>query len=665
MENKHRLKYFSIVLCILLIVSIGNVCLPQKFCTVPPEPVTVIENGTVGVLVATVNTTEKDVLLALTENPQDAFELKGFELILRKALDFEALISENLLTVRIRCIKTGLKPVTLPIIVHVVDINDNPPTFSRSEFVFDVDENKYFRLQTDNYPNILIQKLVDYDVVQKMTMLLYVQDTSFQAASSKPSFTATATITINVRDIDNRPPWFQPCTKTTVGMAKICYNLGYRARVNLTEKQEGPLILQPGPLFARDGDKNRNDHISYKILRGNEDSIFQIDEKTGNITMTKAADIAGPMTLTILAFQVSNLDQFAITSVIIEVMKKSRNPPRFERERYEGYIYSNSGPDSMVLRDRTSNRPLRVKARDEDFANGVNPDIRYEVQYSSYVNVTTDGFILLKKTVRTDSFALQLRAVDVATGESGTTALSVQVLPVVGIQAPAEGYRAGDLALLGFVMAALLVLCLIVIGFLISRLKKVNTSTFKCFSPCLEFPQPTRQPRDSMQFTNDGFQNEAEASRGGARHVPDRDCRLDLVHVVPRSRAVIWERPRHCSSCGHRLLTNHSLTSNPAVHAMSSKNTEKKRSILIKEKRRDDRQKSVWFKEKEEDSSEVHVDIIPATMDIMLENGQDEGTQGSLSVPRESHMDLGDLTEMLTQGRLSQQTGDGKGNTDE
>lgn len=38
---------------------------------------------------------------------------------------------------------------------------------------------------------------------------------------------------------------------------------------------------------------------------------------------------------------------------------------------------------------------------------GINPDIRYEVQYSSYVNITTDGFILLKKAVRTDSFAVQ------------------------------------------------------------------------------------------------------------------------------------------------------------------------------------------------------------------------------------------------------------------
>jgi hypothetical protein len=57
-----------------------------------------------------------------------------------------------------------------------------------------------------------------------------------------------------------------------------------------------------------------------------------------------------------------------VTQVTIEVLRKSRNPPRFEKERYEGYIYSNSVPETMILRDRTSNRPFRVRARDEDFA---------------------------------------------------------------------------------------------------------------------------------------------------------------------------------------------------------------------------------------------------------------------------------------------------------
>lgn len=53
-------------------------------------------------------------------------------------------------------------------------------------------------------------------------------------------------------------------------------------------------------------------------------------------------------------------------------------------------------------------------------------------------------------------------------------------MAAVAIPSPSNiGYRPGDMALLGLVMAALLVLCLIVIGFLISRLWKENASMDK------------------------------------------------------------------------------------------------------------------------------------------------------------------------------------------
>lgn len=39
---------------------------------------------------------------------------------------------------------------------------------------------------------------------------------------------------------------------------------------------------------------------------------------------------------------------------------------------------------------------------------GLNPDVKYEVQYSSYVNVTLDGFVVLKRAVKTESFTLQV-----------------------------------------------------------------------------------------------------------------------------------------------------------------------------------------------------------------------------------------------------------------
>ncbi|KAL0155351.1 hypothetical protein M9458_049614, partial [Cirrhinus mrigala] len=68
------------------------------------------------------------------------------------------------------------------------------------------------------------------------------------------------------------------------------------------------------------------------------------------------------------AFQVNNPDQFATTTVILTVVISSNFPPTFEKPSYEGFISEDAGVDSMVLESKTSNRPLRVKATDQDFS---------------------------------------------------------------------------------------------------------------------------------------------------------------------------------------------------------------------------------------------------------------------------------------------------------
>ncbi|XP_019112627.2 cadherin-related family member 5 [Larimichthys crocea] len=655
MELKSKSKPVNVLLGCVLAVCFCTVCPAERICTVPPGPITVPENNTADVQLVKI-TTISDVTLTVTVNPEDLFYLKGNALMVKKGLDYESLSSTTLVA-WVQCKKVGSRSVNESVEVLVENVNDNPPNFAQNHFVLEVNEltavnttvglieatdvdseplyyrlesatDKYFRLENINSPKILVKSLLDYDVVQKISLVLHVQDTFNGSASDEPFFTSVASITVNVKDVDNRPPWFQPCLRTNLGLAKLCVSTGYRGKVNLTEKEEGPLVLEPGPVFARDGDKNRSEQISYRILRGNEGNIFQIDEDTGNITMAKAADIVGPITLTILASQVTNRDQFAVTQVIIEVMKKSRNPPRFEKERYEGFIYSNSVPESMILRDRSTNRPFRVRARDEDFAVGVNPDIKYEVQYSSYVNVTSDGFVILKRVVKTESFALQLRAVDATTGEFGTAALSVQVIPAVATPSPSNiGYRPGDMALLGLIMAALLVLCLIVIGFLISRLWKGNGSMDKiceCLGPCLKSDQHRSGHRDSLQYTNDGFQNEADHNRGGGRRWNNALPRRSTFPQA-RGRVIPMERRnRHCSTCG--VYTNHVPKGSPSgrVSRRSREDGDDyaTRSILAKQRRKEG-QKTVWFKESE-DSSDIEVEIIPDTVGRVEEETEEE-----------------------------------------
>ncbi|XP_045564944.1 cadherin-related family member 5 [Salmo salar] len=659
---KGKQQTANILLGCLVLFLLSILCPAEKLCTVSPDPVSIKENSTVDILVARINCSV-DVQLTITENPAEAFYLRGTDLIAKRGLDFESLPSvDDALWVRVRCNRTGSRSVNVSVEVFIENVNDNPPNFAQSHYVLQVNEltpvntsvgrieatdidseplyyrlesatNRYLRLENANTPNILVHNIIDYDSVQKISLVLHVQDTYNVSESGEPSFTAVVTITVNVKDIDNRPPWFQPCVRTNLGIAKLCVSSGYRAKVNLTEKEDGALSLEPGPLYAKDGDRNRSELISYRILRGNEGSIFQIDEETGNISMAKAADIAGPITLTVLASQVTNRDQFAVTQVTIEVLKKSRNPPRFEKERYEGYIYSNSVPETMILRDRTSNRPFRVRARDEDFATGVNPDMRYEVQYSSYVNVTTEGFVLLKRIVKTESFALQIRAMDLSTGEFGTAALSVLVIPAVAVPLPSgAGYRAGDMALLGLVMAAILVLCFIVIGFLISRLMKEGTNLdniTECLAPCLKMARPHGRPKDTLQYTNDGYQGtEGDALRGGPRR-PEPVDKRGRGATVPgdRGRAIPLERrrsDRHCGFCG--LYANHNHHAKPSPASSPARgggrgggDKDGMRSILAKGGRKEGG-KSVWFKENE-DASGIEVEIIPDTL------GQEEETE--------------------------------------
>lgn len=125
-----------------------------------------------------------------------------------------------------------------------------------------LNQDKYFRLENINTPKIIVKSILDYDVVQKISLVLHVQvrfpflsniassvtfdpctrvpafqDTLDGSASDRPFFTSVATITVQVRDVDNRPPWFQPCLRTSSGIAKLCVSTGYRGKVNLTEKE--------------------------------------------------------------------------------------------------------------------------------------------------------------------------------------------------------------------------------------------------------------------------------------------------------------------------------------------------------------------------------------------------------------------------------------------
>lgn len=186
-------------------------------------------------------------------------------------------------------------------------------------------------------------------------------------------------------------------------------------------------------------------------------------------------------------------------------------------------------------------------------------------------------------------------------------------------QSPSSvGYRPGDMALLGLVMAALLLLCLTVIGFLVSRLWKgsgggeqAGEPGGSCWLACLRSEPPASRRGASLQFTNDGFQKEAEQGRGTSRRWNSARTRRSTF-PLPRGR---------CASCGG--YSNHLPKGSPLARRSSGDGDESSAGSSRARQRRREGQKTVWFKESK-DSCDIEVEIIPDTVGRVEEETEEE-----------------------------------------
>lgn len=152
-----------------------------------------------------------------------------------------------------------------------------------------------------------------------------------------------------------------------------------------------------------------------------------------------------------------------------------------------------------------------------------------------------------------------------------------------------------------------------------------------------------------MQFTNDGFLNEADISRLAMRR-PDKRDRKQEATPKWRVRTTPRERQEYCNACGMWVHSNHVHRSSPALHPKAHGAKDHVRSILTKERRKE-RQKMVWFKESE-DSSDIEVEIIPD--DIGLKHKEVDNDSSSLAL-KASDIELGELTMMNIQDSGKQQ----------
>ncbi|XP_058264181.1 cadherin-related family member 5 isoform X2 [Hemibagrus wyckioides] len=691
MDLKHLIS-LKIVLFLLSVLTINT---SAQIC-IAPAPVEFNETNKIGETVTTI-VIQEGVTLQITANPYDAFGINGSLLVANKVLDYETLPDGGGLTVGISCMKDGVDPLNIRVYVIVKNINDNAPVFANNMYTLQVDElskvgtsvgkieatdldgdRLYYRLespmeefglQTDTNPVILVKKVLDYDTIKEVTLKLFAQDTPL---SSPVVHTTSTNIIVSILDINNRPPWFQPCTESIVGTTKICLSPRYTGTVNLNEQAAGPLTLQPGPVHAIDGDKGRNDPIRYTIIEGNTNDTFIIDQQSGAITMQKPVGSASSITLIVMAYELENPDLFATTTVTLQVVISSNHKPQFVKPKYEGFISEDAGVGSLVLESKSTNIPLQVQATDADFSDGINPHIKFEVPVDSDFKITPDGFIIMTRAASPGNVNLQIIVVDATNSESSTASLSVEVIagvtttdmptttnrptttamnttmatstskttnmaidtttnsdttrsPYTGVPLPSGDFRTEDMIALGVSLAVALLLCFVVIGFLAYTLRRFNADWRKLTEASIfrsSLSGGSGGPKDGVQYTNEGFQADEDADSLTSKEAAELPLPQgpELNHKVTEILETQHSVPSKSSNGSFTLPTDSS-----SQNALDNTDNEKEvKPILTKERRMEEGYKAVWFKEDIDPNDKDEVVISERDQDIDHEDDDDD-----------------------------------------
>ncbi|XP_037307167.2 cadherin-related family member 5 isoform X2 [Pungitius pungitius] len=686
---------FCWLLLILLPTSDAQICSAKS-------QVEFTENNVVGAPVLEI-TIEENVILGFKApvSPDNPFSLEGTRLIANRKLDYE---TERTYAVNIICTKTTTgEEFPLTIIVLLVNLNDNLPLFDQDSYSVSVNElspvgttvgrfaatdldgqqlsysltpeSKGFKLKSQTNPDLLVEMPLNYEKDPTVHLVL----TAVEAPLGGVSHSATTTINLSILDGDNRPPWFQPCSKYEVGGAVVCQNNGYSGRVVMNEREPGALPLDPGPLYAIDGDAGIGDEVAYSILSGDNGNLFEINPDSGNITMKKAADQLGTIGLTVLAVQKTNSYQFATTSVTISVQVKSLHQPEFQRLQYEGVV---SGVGVMATELNTKDEPLRILATDDDYSGGINPYISYFVTGSSDFAIV-GGYLFLTKAHADGPLSLQLRAVDTTNNEEASASLFVEVIsgltttslppnttnttsstvsmtseevftsdptastsislstastslstastslstatttnPTAVAPGAPGAFGVVDMAALGATLAVLLLVCLAAIVALVFRIRKADANGKKVFEASVfQSSLGKGGPKGGIQFTNEAFQHDEDGDNLGsgspaATHFEESDD-LPVKSSVPL-RSVPHGGGDDDDDDGSQAGSDSGDSVGKDV-----------KPILTKERRVDDGYKSVWFKEDIDPDAKDEVVIIPDSEEEEEEDEDQKPPSGS------------------------------------
>ncbi|XP_028982383.1 cadherin-related tumor suppressor [Diachasma alloeum] len=271
----------------------------------------------------------------------------------------------------------------VPVVVHIIDENDNAPQFTNSSFTFHIRENEP--------PDTFVGKLLaaDRDVGRNA-------DLTFSLPSTQQDFivdprngfikslhvydreqlvanTGTSHISLEATVTDNGVNRLRDKVKVTIYVTDVNDNapqfqrLPYRVQIS-----EGATIgTQLLRVYTTDADEKLNGDVFYSLEDGNQHGRFVIDEATGQISLAKSLDreTLDNYVLTVVAHDAGlEVRLSSSATVTIEILDENDNAPKF---------IDNKSQISVIETTPINTELLRFKATDDDL--GANSELTFGI----------------------------------------------------------------------------------------------------------------------------------------------------------------------------------------------------------------------------------------------------------------------------------------------
>ncbi|KAJ8896893.1 hypothetical protein PR048_002239 [Dryococelus australis] len=311
----------------------------------------------------------------------------------------------------------------VPLVVHVIDENDNSPQFTNTTFSFHVMENE----PPDSFVGKLTATDADIGRNAELTFSLPAAQRDF-AIDPKNGFIKTlhvfdreelvramgqGHITLEAIVSDNGALRLRDKVKVNVYVSDENDNapkfLRTPYRVQISEVS--PVGAQVFRVFTSDADDGLNGDVFYSLTEGNEGSVFAVDEATGQLTVVRPLDreSVSQYKLTVMAQDAGLTVRLNSTEHIeVDVLDENDNAPQFSQTEAEVFVMETAP---------TNTRLLQFKATDADL--GVNSEVTFSItagnRRDTFLIDPASGALYLRRPLDyedVNSYALNITASD-------------------------------------------------------------------------------------------------------------------------------------------------------------------------------------------------------------------------------------------------------------